>query len=170
MTFYRFNSKTNSTVGQLNSTFGTGVNELRVAYTRVRDRRGAQPFEQKPFPQVTVDAAPAARRSSPAARTFSTANELDQDIVELTDDVHDGQGQAHLTVGTHNEFFKFRNLFIRDNFGTYRFSSLDQLRGGPGAAVRLQLLGDGRSEAGARSSASTSSASTPATSGARGRT
>jgi len=28
-------------------------------------------------------------------------------------------------VGTHNEFFHFRNLFIRDNFGTYTFNSVD---------------------------------------------
>ena len=37
--FYRFKSKTNSTVGQLNSTFGKAVNELRLTYTRVRDNR-----------------------------------------------------------------------------------------------------------------------------------
>jgi len=35
-----------------------------------------------------------------------------------------------ITLGTHNEFFKFRNLFIRDNFGNYRFSSLDNLDAG----------------------------------------
>ena len=51
--FYRYISNTNSTVGQLNSTFGKGVNELRVTYTRVRDHRD-HAFEQPPFPQVTV--------------------------------------------------------------------------------------------------------------------
>ena len=33
--FYRYVSKMNSTVGQLNSQFGKGVNELRITYTRV---------------------------------------------------------------------------------------------------------------------------------------
>src|SRR4029079_16644598 len=33
--FYRYMSKTNSTVGQLNSQLGRGANELRFNYTRV---------------------------------------------------------------------------------------------------------------------------------------
>ena len=37
--FYHFRNKTNSTVGQLNSTFGRMFNELRVNYQRVRDAR-----------------------------------------------------------------------------------------------------------------------------------
>jgi hypothetical protein len=56
---------------------------------------------------------------------FSTANELDQDVYELTDDFTWLRGSHTFTVGTHNEFFKFRNLFIRDNFGNYSFNSLD---------------------------------------------
>jgi len=127
--FYRFNSTTNSTVGQLNSTFGMGANELRVAYTRVRDRRGAQPFEQNPFPQVTVQLSGSTTIVS-GREAFSTANELDQDIVELTDSYTMVKGNHTYTVGTHNEFFHFRNLFIRDNFGTYRFSSLDNFEAG----------------------------------------
>ena len=53
--FYRIKNNTNSTVAQLNSTFGSGVNELRFTYQRIRDRRGANPTEQRPFPFVTVD-------------------------------------------------------------------------------------------------------------------
>ena len=40
------------------------------------------------------------------------------------------KGNHTITIGTHNEFFKFKNLFIRDNFGTYRFSSLDNFEAG----------------------------------------
>ena len=29
------------------------------------------------------------------------------------------RGRHQLTIGTHNELFRFRNLFIRDNFGVY---------------------------------------------------
>jgi hypothetical protein len=128
--FYRFRSKTNSTVAQLNSTFGMGVNELRVALTRVRDRRGAQPFESRPFPQVTVDIAGSSVQAVAGREQFSMANELDQDIVEVTDSYTKVQGVHTFTFGTHNEFFKFRNLFIRDNFGTYRFSNLDNFEAG----------------------------------------
>ena len=122
--FYRITNSTNSFVTQLNSTFGAAVNELRFTYTRVRDRRGGQPFEERPFPRVLVDLS-----GSTAVRAgrenFSTANELDQDIYELNNDFTWLRGNHTITVGTHNEFFKFRNLFIRDNFGNYVFDSLD---------------------------------------------
>ena len=55
--FYRYVSKMNSTVGQLNSQFGKGVNELRITYTRGRDHRES-PLGNPPFPQVTVQLAP----------------------------------------------------------------------------------------------------------------
>jgi hypothetical protein len=121
---YRMQSKTNSSVLQLNSTLGNAVNEFRVAYTRVRDRRGAQPFETKPFPRTTVRLS-AGTQITVGRENFSTANELDQDIVELHNDFTMIRGRHTITIGTHNEFFKFRNLFIRDNFGTYTFNSLD---------------------------------------------
>ena len=40
------------------------------------------------------------------------------------------RGTHTITLGTHNEFFNFRNLFIRDNFGTYEFASLDTFEAG----------------------------------------
>jgi hypothetical protein len=40
------------------------------------------------------------------------------------------RGKHTITIGTHNEFFKFKNLFIRDNFGAYRFNSLDNFAAG----------------------------------------
>ena len=43
-------------------------------------------------------------------------------------------GKHTITVGTHNEFFGFRNLFIRDNFGTYTFNTRRPVRSGPGAS------------------------------------
>ncbi|NQW05716.1 MAG: TonB-dependent receptor [Acidobacteria bacterium] len=122
---YRFRSTTNGTVAQLNSTFGSAVNELRVAYTRVRDRRGAQPTETTPFPRVTVRL-PSSLQITVGRENFSTANELDQNIIEIHDDFTWLKGSHTITVGTHNEFFDFRNLFIRDNFGTYTFNSLDK--------------------------------------------
>jgi hypothetical protein len=127
--YYQFADKTNSSVAQLNSSFGRAFNELRVSYARVRDVRGGQPFETKPFPNVSVDLATGV--SIQAGReAFSTANELDQDVLELTDSLTMVRGKHTLTLGTSNQFFKFRNLFIRDNFGSYSFSSLANFQAG----------------------------------------
>ena len=57
--------------------------------------------------------------------SFSGRNELDQDIVEINDAFTLLKGQHVITIGTHNELLKVRNLFIRDAFGTYRFNSID---------------------------------------------
>jgi hypothetical protein len=121
--FYRFRNKTNSSVLQLNSTIGSAVNEARVTYQHIRDRRAGQPFEDGPFPNVQVSLSTGTVRAG--RENFSTANELDQDVWEFTDDFTWLRGQHTLTVGTHNEFFKFRNLFIRDSFGSYNFDNLD---------------------------------------------
>jgi hypothetical protein len=119
--FYRFNSQTNSTVGQLNSTVGSLFNEFRTSYQRIRDfRANANP----PFPQVNVRLG-GGQDVRFGTEQFSTRNQLDQDIIELHNDVTMVRGAHTFTVGTHNEFFKFRNLFIRDNFGTYDFASID---------------------------------------------
>lgn len=123
--FYQFRDTTNSTVAQLNSTIGTSVNELRVTYQSVRDKRNGA----TEFPQVLVDISGGGQLRA-GRENFSTANELDQDIIEVTDDFTFHRGNHLITVGTHNEFFKFRNLFIRDNFGSYRFSSLDNFAAG----------------------------------------
>lgn len=121
--FYRIANKTNSSVVQLNSTFGTAVNEARFTFQRVRDRRAGQPFEARPFPMVVVNLSSGQIRAG--RENFSTANELDQDIYEITNDLTWLSGRHAITIGTHNEFFKFRNLFIRDNFGQYGFDNLD---------------------------------------------
>ncbi len=130
--YYQIHNRSNSTVAQLNSTFGSSsVNELRVGYQNIRDiRTGPQPF-----PQVIVDLTGGGCGSSTCqirtgTEEFSTANELYQNILEITDDYTMHRGSHTITVGTHNEFFKFKNLFIRDNFGAYRFNSLDNFNAG----------------------------------------
>jgi hypothetical protein len=122
--FYQIKNKTNSSVVQLNSTLGTMVNEARFTYQRIRDRRAGQPSEDRPFPFVEVNLSGSGRIRA-GRENFSTANELDQDVFELTDDFTLLKGNHTLTFGTHNEFFKFRNLFIRDSFGNYTFDNLD---------------------------------------------
>ncbi len=121
--FYRFNSETNSTVGQLTTRFSSAVNEARIALTRVRERRDPE-FSPKPFPFVSVTIAPNVTVAA-ALSGSSQANQLDQDILEITDDYTRVMGSHQITVGTHNEFFKFRNLFINGFMGTWNFTSLD---------------------------------------------
>ena len=122
--FYQFDTGVNSTVVQLNSAFGRAVNEFRVTVQRIRDRRGGQDDFPGLFPRVRVEVSSNGTLNA-GREEFSTANELDQDVIELTDDFTLVRGKHTFTFGTHNEFFKFRNLFIRDNFGTYRFTSLE---------------------------------------------
>jgi hypothetical protein len=118
--FYRFNNTQNSTVAQLNSTFGKSFNELRFTYQRIRDRRtNATDF---PFVRVFLPDGTSMRAGT---ENFSPRNALDQDIIEITDDYTRVWQNHTLTFGTHNEFFVFDNLFIRDNYGNYQFASLD---------------------------------------------
>ena len=126
--FHRFNSETNSTVGQITTRFASGVNEARVALTRVRDSRDPD-FSPEPFPQVSVSLAAGGGLQAATLRAGldgpSQANQLDQDILEITDDYTRIMGSHQITLGTHNEFFKFRNLFINGANGTWNFTSLD---------------------------------------------
>ena len=123
--FYRQHSTTNSTVGQLNSSFGRIFNEARVTYQRIRDYRSTEAR----FPTIRVDL-PGNLSLNAGTENSSHANELDQDTVEVTDDVTMVRGSHTFTFGTHNEFFKFRNLFTQNLYGNYRFSSLDNLEAG----------------------------------------
>ncbi len=127
-----FPSKTNSTVLQINSTFGDLYNEGRISYTTVKDRRRGV---GDPFPWIEIESL-----SSPDGRPnaeveigterFSTANSLDQDILEITDDLTFFKGDHTITVGTHNEIFSFDNLFIREAYGAYEFATLEHFRNG----------------------------------------
>ncbi len=123
--FYTQNSKTNSTVGQLNSRFGSAVNEFRVSYQRIRD---ARTFDDR-FPRVRVRLSDGTRVDL-GTDPNSQANELDQDVWEFHNDYTMIRGAHTYTFGTHNEFFKFRNLFFQNLFGNYEFSSIDKFAAG----------------------------------------
>ena len=88
-------------------------------------RRAA--FEDGPFPRVTV------RSGEPGSRDRRPREVLDRERAgpghhRAERRLHaDLRGKHTVTIGTHNEFFKFRNLFIRDNFGSYTFNTIDFL-------------------------------------------
>jgi hypothetical protein len=129
--WYNTRTKQNQIVAQLDSTLGTSVNELRVAFQTIGDHR-AGPTQ---FPQVTVDLTGGTCGSATCqirfgTEQFSPRNELNSDIFELTDNFTIRRGSHLITIGTHNDIFKFKDLFIRDNFGTYRFSNLNNFAAG----------------------------------------
>ena len=126
--FYHFRNKTNSTVAQLNSTFGRMFNELRVNYQRVRDDRDGDTA----FPALAIELGLGAGGGQFRAgrERSSSANELDQDIIEITNDFTMQLGAHTVTIGTHNEIFDFRNLFIQNSFGFYTFTSVENFEAG----------------------------------------
>jgi hypothetical protein len=125
--YYRLTNKTNSTVLQLHSTLSTSLfNEFIVNYTTIRDSR------QVPdtiFPQVNVTVSGGYKLTA-GSEQYSGANGLNQDILEITDNLTWTVGDHMFTLGTHNEFFKFQNLYIRNLYGYWEFSSLDNFENG----------------------------------------
>jgi outer membrane receptor protein involved in Fe transport len=121
-------SDTNSTVFQLNSVFGSSAfNEGRLGYQTIRDKRAVPVV----FPSIEIGGT-GPRNGALLAGTerFSGANALDQDILELTDDYTFIKGAHTITVGTHNEAFKFTNLFLSDFYGYYYFPSIAAFEAG----------------------------------------
>ncbi len=117
---YRIKNQTNSTVLQLNSRFGNNMsNELIVGFTSIRDRRAGS---STATPEVEVRDGGFNMFAGPDR--FSSANELDQDVLEITDNFSYYVGNHIFTIGTHNEFFSFRNMFVRSFFGYYQYNSL----------------------------------------------
>jgi len=123
---YRFSNITNSTVAELNSRFTGGFsNKLILTYTAIRDTRDV------------VGAPGPAYRITEGGVTYdlgqersSVANQLDQDIIEVTDNLTKSLGKHTLTLGTHNEGFKFRNLFLNNGAGYYTFTSIGNFEQG----------------------------------------
>ncbi len=129
--YAHFHIKTDSRVGQLNSTInGSTVNELRLASTEVRNNRGGEPFAQASFPNIVVELAGASVEVETGTDNNSTANHIFQNDIELNDDLTSVHGNHTFSVGTHDEFFHFQNLFIPDSFGKYTFTSLANFESG----------------------------------------
>ena len=111
-------------------------NELIVNYTTIRD---ARQIPDTLFPQVNVAIAGGYRLTA-GTEQYSGANGLNQDILEITDNLTWTLGDHMLTLGTHNEFFKFANLYIRNLYGYWEFSQPRQLRERRRLALLPRLL------------------------------
>ncbi len=115
-----FPSTTNSTALELKSNFDNSSNNLIVGYTSVLDDR--DPMGQN-FPKLTIwDGDGTIYLGS---EEYSTANQLDQKILTVTDNFNIYKGKHTFTFGFNMEYSHTYNLFIRQNFGSYVYSSLD---------------------------------------------
>ncbi len=115
---YRITNNTNSTVLELNSTLGnTMSNELILGYTKISDDRGPT---LAPSPEINV-VMPGGFTLYAGTDRYSSANSLNQNIFEFTDNFTYINGNHTFTFGTHNEFFSFKNLFIRSYWGYYQY-------------------------------------------------
>ncbi len=120
---YTFHDETNSTVAQLDSVISdTMFNQGRLVYQTIKDRRK---YVGDPFPSITIqNLTNSSADFKVGSEDYSTANSLDQTITEITDDFTFFAGDHEIVLGTHNELFSFKNLFIQQAFGAYQFNSL----------------------------------------------
>lgn len=123
---YDFVSKTNSLVFELNSRIGSNMNnEFHASMTNVRDKRN--PGE--PFPMISISNVGGGTLNIGNERS-SMANALSQDIYTLTDNFTINLGRHAVTFGTHDELYKFGNLFCQDFNASYYFNSVDDFFAG----------------------------------------
>ena len=117
-----FPSTTNSTAVELKSRLGQNTsNDILLGYTTVKDDR--DPIGD-PFPYVIIEDASDGSIQFGSER-FSTANFLEQSVFTLTDNFKIYRGSHTFTIGTHNEFSSFKNIFIGENYGKYTFLGVD---------------------------------------------
>ena len=118
--YYPFDSKTHSFAAGLQSRISPKIsNEARASYVRVRDERAVS----NPFPMISLQVT--GGTVNIGNERSSMANQLDQDIYTVEDNLTWYKGNHTFTFGTHNEFYKFANLFIQDANGTYNFANLE---------------------------------------------
>lgn len=123
---YVMPNKTNSGSVELNSRFaGNKSNRLLLTFTNVKDDRG--PLGGA-FPRVQIQ--DGSNNVYFGTEEFSTANLLKQNNYALFDVFKMVKDRHSLSFGTDNELSYSYNIFIRQNYGSYIFSSLDNFYAG----------------------------------------
>lgn len=127
---YDLDFKVLGNVVELQSLFSNTLsNEFRVSYNRIRDRSIP---EGRDFPSIRVNGLPIIATAVTGLDRFRGANNLSQDLIEITDNLTWFKGNHVITLGTRNEIYKFDNLFITSFGGEWtfpydaNFESLDQ--------------------------------------------
>ena len=129
---YNFATTTNTLRGKWTAQLGSNSNELIAGWQKIRDHRVIP--NNAPLIFVGGDRAFAgvvpSTNIAAGAERFSQGNSLDQDIYEVTDNFTIPKGRHVFTVGTHNEFFHFFNVFFAGSKGVWSFRNVDSLEAG----------------------------------------
>ena len=130
--YTRQNTNT-STVVEAKSLFGQ--NAANLARISFQTNRQPSVLEFAPFPSIEIRGLGDDGRSRVQAGPdqFRGANNINTNVLEVTNDFNYFVGDHVLTFGTQNTFSSFENLFIRNFYGYYRFNSLDDFRDGEAA-------------------------------------
>lgn len=115
---YKQSNKTNTLVGELHTRISDDMsNELRATAVLVRDKRdpgyaGATMYIKD---KISINL---------GTEYSSGANSMNSDTYTLTDNFSWYVGNHNITIGTHNEFFKFNNVYLQYAYGEFEFASL----------------------------------------------
>ena len=124
--YYRINNNLNSVIAELNSTLkGNIANKFQIGYTAFRDFRETPLGNTTPFPLVDIGNGTGTAYTAFGYEPFSANNILNTDAFQISDNLDIFKGKHTFTIGTYNEFFKFKNGFAPDYYTGYQFKSLD---------------------------------------------
>ena len=115
---YEMYDLTNTVVAELNSRISPSLqNMFRTSAVMVRDHREVPYKGPNMYIQdnITVNI---------GTEYSSGANSMDSDTYTITDNLSWFLGNHEITFGTHNEIYRFNNLFLQAAYGEYVVSSL----------------------------------------------
>lgn len=140
-----FPSTSNTTAIELKSRFSSTIsNNLKVSYAYVHDNREVMGDK---FPGIIIDDGSGTIHLG--GEIYSSGNELKQGILTITDNFQINKGKHTITIGTHNEFYKIYNLFMRRAYGYYDFDDIPNFENGTPGEYRIgyslvdDIRGDG---------------------------
>ena len=123
--YYRINNNLDAVIAELNSTFGSRfANTFQAGYTSMRDFRET-PYLPSQFPLVDIGNGAGQQLTAFGTEPFTANNLLNTDVYQISDNLTYFAGKHTLTLGTYNEFYKFRNGFAPNYNGNYQFPSID---------------------------------------------
>ncbi|GAB4337780.1 MAG: carboxypeptidase regulatory-like domain-containing protein [Flammeovirgaceae bacterium] len=120
--WYIINNNLNSIIAELNSNFGNSMsNNITVGYTAFRDFRESNGGV---FPLVNIGNGAGQSFTTFGYEPFSANNLLNTDVFQFSDNLTLYEGKHTITIGTYNEFYKFKNGFAPFFYGGYQYASL----------------------------------------------
>lgn len=135
-------STTHSVMAELDSRINPSLyNSLRVGYTRVIDGRDTD--SKTPF--VTIDHIRDGENTAVKIGTdgMACSNSLAQNSITITDHLSIHKGSHNITLGTHNEIFTAKVLFVSNALGAYTYDTMqDFLDSKPSMFQQTIPIGD----------------------------